>query len=85
LNALRKENTMDTEKIRREMLAAGLPAKDERADRGPRWDTDELQRDFEVLGFAAPFVVVRRRSDGVRGSLEFTHSPRVYFSWRSDD
>jgi hypothetical protein len=29
------------------------------------------------LGFAAPLVVVRRKSDGVRGSLEFQHSPSV--------
>ncbi len=52
------------------------------ADAGQRWDKEELQRDFEVVGFQAPFVVVLRRSDGVRGSLEFTHNPRVYFGWR---
>ena len=45
------------------------------------WDTAELQEDFEVLGFLAPFVVVRRKSDGVRGTLEFTHAPRLYFGW----
>jgi hypothetical protein len=49
---------------------------------GPFWDTEALTRDFEVIGFAAPFVVVKRRSDGVRGSLEFTHRPRVYFGWK---
>jgi hypothetical protein len=48
------------------------------------WTTEELQRDFEVLGFMAPFVVVRRRVDGKKGSLEFTHNPRVYFAWRED-
>jgi hypothetical protein len=37
------------------------------------------------MGYAAPFVVVRRRSDGQRGSLEFSHQPRVYFGWRPDD
>jgi hypothetical protein len=46
------------------------------------WTSRLLQEDFEVLGFAAPFVVVRRRSDGVKGSLEFTHHPRVYFNWQ---
>ncbi len=51
-------------------------------DAGQRWDTEALQRDFDVVGFQAPFVVVRRRSDGARGSLEFTHNPRVYFGWR---
>jgi len=45
------------------------------------WNTQELQRDFEVIGFMAPFVVVRRRSDGVRGSLQFDHSPLRYFNW----
>jgi hypothetical protein len=27
-------------------------------------------------------VVVRRKKDGVKGSLEFTHSPLVYFGWK---
>jgi hypothetical protein len=48
------------------------------------WDTAELQRDFEVLGFSAPFVVVKRRSDGQRGVLEFKHSPRVYFDFQPE-
>jgi len=48
---------------------------------GQVWDTSELQRDFEVEGFGAPFVVVRRKSDGQRGSLEFQHMPRFYFSF----
>ena len=48
---------------------------------GEVWNTSELQRDFEVQGFSAPFVVVKRRSDGKRGSLEFQHSPRYYHSF----
>ena len=48
------------------------------------WNTDELARDFEVLGFMAPVVVVRRKSDGCKGSLMFTHLPRFYFSFRED-
>jgi hypothetical protein len=74
-----------TGQARRAMIASGQPAADLAADSGQRWTTDELQRDFEVLGFAAPFVVVRRRSDGQRGSLEFTHQPRVYFGFVPDD
>lgn len=54
------------------------------APQGQTWDTTQLQADFTVEGFSAPFVVVRRKSDGVRGTLEFTHSPRVYFGWRED-
>ena len=54
------------------------------ANYGPVWDTDQLVKDFEVVGFAAPLVVVRRKSDGQRGSLEFCHMPRFYFNWVPD-
>jgi hypothetical protein len=47
---------------------------------GPIWDTNELAREFEVLGSLTPFVVVRRKPDGVTGSLGFQHAPRFYFS-----
>jgi hypothetical protein len=30
----------------------------------------------------APLVVVRRKPDGVKGSLEFQHNPRLYFTFR---
>jgi hypothetical protein len=48
------------------------------------WTTDELTDQFVVEGFSAPYVVVRRKSDGQRGSLEFTGggaAPRVYFNF----
>ena len=48
------------------------------------WDTDALTKDFEVLGFMAPFVVVRRKSDGIRGTLKFKHHPRWYFGWQEE-
>ena len=54
------------------------------AQYGQVWDTEELRRDFDVLGFAAPYVIVRRKSDGVRGSLEFQHSPRYYHSYEPE-
>lgn len=74
----------NTDDIRRAMIETGQPAEDLAATSGPTWDTEALRRDFEVLGFSAPFVVVRRRSDGLKGSLEFTHEPRVYFGWTED-
>lgn len=49
---------------------------------GQTWNTEELQRDFTVIGFSAPYVVVRRKSDNVKGTLEFTHNPRVYFDFQ---
>ena len=48
------------------------------------WDTEELARDFELIGFAAPYVVVRRKADGEMGSLEFQHHPRFYFNFEPD-
>lgn len=74
-----------TESARRELVAeinAGPGSREAlEAQYGQVWNTDELRRDFDVLGFGAPFVVVVRRSDGVKGSLMFQHSPRFFFSF----
>lgn len=48
------------------------------------WSTDEMRRDFDVIGFAAPFVMVRRKSDRVLGTLEFAHTPRYYWGFVQD-
>ena len=72
-----------TEAARMVMLATGHPQRElEKASQ--RWDTQELGRDFIVHGFLAPFVIVTRKSDGKKGSLEFTHSPRFYFNFKAD-
>lgn len=47
------------------------------------WTTSELQQEFDVQGFAAPFVEVTRKSDGQRGTLEFNGQPRVYHTFRA--
>ena len=77
--------TDETEDIRRQMLADinAEPGSREylEAKHGQVWDTSELSRDFEVIGFAAPLVVVRRKSDGVQGSLMFQHHPRLDFGF----
>lgn len=52
------------------------------ARHGQVWDTTELQQDFMVVGFLAPFVRVRRRDKGEEGSMEFQHEPRFYFNYR---
>lgn len=54
------------------------------AGHGQVWNSDELARDFEVLEFAAPLVVVRRRTDAVLGSLFFSHEPRFYWKFCPD-
>lgn len=48
---------------------------------GQVWSTDELTAEFSVEGFLAPYVVVTRKADGVKGSLRFQHRPRYYFSF----
>jgi hypothetical protein len=75
----------ETEDIRKQMLAEinAEPGSREylQAKHGQVWTTSELSDDFEVIGFMAPLVVVRRKSDGQKGSLMFQHSPRFYFSF----
>jgi len=75
-----------TEPIRREMLAQinAQPGSREalEAEHGQVWNTDQMCNDFEAIGFMAPLVIVRRRSDGVKGSLMFQHNPRFYFGFQ---
>jgi hypothetical protein len=78
----------ETETIRRQMVATINADPGSRADleakHGQVWDTSEMKHDFEVLGFSAPFVIVRRRSDGIKGSLMFQHDPRFYHSFQPE-
>ena len=78
-----------TETIRRERLIEINTEPSSRkaleARYGEVWDTVELSDEFVVEGFLAPFVVVQRKSDGQRGSLEFQHEPRFYFNFISDE
>ncbi len=43
--------------------------------------TAEATEKYSFVSFMAPFVVVKRKSDGVKGTLEFTHMPRFYFDF----
>ena len=78
----------ETEDIRRAMQADLNSNAGERsaleAQHGRVWTLDELRVEFEILQFAAPFVIVQRRSDGVRGSMMFQHSPRFYFGFQPE-
>ena len=77
-----------TEPYRRQRIVEinALPGSREalEAQHGQVWSTQELSQEFEVVGFLAPFVVVRRKSDGRKGSLEFKHQPRLYFGFKED-
>ena len=71
--------TYPTEDLRREMQTAVNSG--EITPRGQTWTTEQLKEAFEVESFLAPFVIVRRKSDGARGALMFRHHPRVYFDF----
>lgn len=72
-----------TESIRRSMIEDGVPER-HLAKASQRWNTEELARDFTVHSFSAPFVIVTRKADGVRGTMEFVHMPRFYFGFVAD-
>jgi len=78
--------TDPTETIRRQRLAEINAEPGSRqaleTQHGQVWTTDELRQEFEVIGFMAPLVAVRRRSDGRKGSLEFQNEPRFYFNFK---
>lgn len=78
-----------TEEVRMVMTAVinALAGEREKLEQqyGQVWDSDELSRDFDVLAFLAPYVAVRRRSDGKAGTLLFQHSPRYYWGFEEDD
>lgn len=77
-----------TETYRRKRVAELNSAEAQREELEQRygavWDTDQLGAQFRVEGFLAPFVVVRRKLDGVRGTLEFQHWPRFYFNFQPE-
>ena len=78
----------ETEAIRRNLVAEInlVPGSREalEAAHGKVYDTSELQEEFQALGFMAPFIIVCRRSDGVRGSLMFQNSPRFYYGFKPE-
>ena len=84
----------DTEDLRRRRsmeINSTVESDDVNAERqrleyryGQIWDAAQIAKDFDVLGFLAPYVVVGRRSDERKGSLEFQHLPRFYFNFVLD-
>lgn len=81
-------DTDPTEQIRcaqQQEINAHATAREQLESRYPKvWDTDQLREEFEVIGFLAPYVVVKRKSDGKKGSLQFQHNPRFYFNLVED-
>ena len=80
-----------TEGIRRievavQQLSEAFTRQQLEAEYGQVWDTNEMFRDFDAEGFMAPYVIVKRRSDGVLGSLEFQTNigARYYYNFTPD-
>jgi len=68
----------ETEEIRRQVMAQYEPETERsalEAKYGQIWTTAISSAEFEVLGFLAPFVAVKRRIDGTKGSLQFQGFP----------
>jgi hypothetical protein len=78
----------ETEEIRRKRLAELNQAAAARdileKQYGKVWDSAQIRVEFEIVGFMAPFVVVKVRATGEVGSLEFQHDPRFYFNYVAD-
>ena len=78
----------ETESVRKELVQQinAVPGSKEALElkHGQVWDTQQLGQDFSVLGFMAPFVAVKRKSDGAKGSLMFQHNPRYYYGFTKD-
>ena len=55
-----------------------------RVEFGEVWDTAGLARKFVVIAAGGGRVVVRRRSDGVTGTLGYQDGPRLYFGFAPD-
>jgi hypothetical protein len=51
---------------------------------GQVWNTDEVMKDFTVESFLAPVCFVKRKSDGIKGTLRFQHHPRYYFDFTEE-
>lgn len=77
-----------TETVRRQLVAEinAEPGSREylEAKHGQVWSTDQLQEEFQALGFMAPYVIVKRRSDGVKGSLMFQANPRFFYGFQAE-
>jgi len=65
-------------------ILEGIKSKERAWTMEKKWTTEELQKDFEVIGFQAPFVVVKRKIDNAIGSLQFNHHPRIYYNFVKD-
>jgi hypothetical protein len=48
------------------------------------WDADEVEHEFDLVGFKTPFAMAQHRGTGETGTLIFQDNPRYYFGWNPD-
>jgi hypothetical protein len=47
------------------------------------WTPAELRAEFDIIALCHPLASVRRRSDGMRGTLIYDRKPRLYRCFRT--
>ena len=52
------------------------------AEHGKVWDNGQARLEFEVLGYMSPLTIVRRKFDGVIGTLNATMGRRYFYDWQ---
>ena len=50
--------------------------------KGNVFTMEEATEKFDFIGFMAPFTVVERKEDGIKGTLTFQDRPRFYFDFQ---
>lgn len=53
-------------------------------DFGNVYDCEDIHTAYEIIGFAAPFVYVKEKANGKKGTLIFQHNPRFYYSFEEE-
>lgn len=48
------------------------------------WTAEEFAREFELLGLLVSPVIVRRKSDGMKGTIHFEGNLRVFFDFQPE-
>ncbi len=52
--------------------------------KGQVWTSEQFGQEFEILGLMISPTIVRRKSDGMRGTIQFHGDPRIFFDFRPE-
>ena len=72
---------MDESEYLRHMLIDSGKTYEMMAEAKHKWNTEQIQNEYVIHNFLAPFVSVTRKCDGTKGTMMFTHHPRWYFNF----